>query len=170
MTRRLDAGVRVVLLIGMLAALAVAGCSSPAAPVPTAGAAGAAGAAGSADAARSGVPAATLTGAPASLPVEVDVARAAALQSAGAFVLDVREPTEWAAGHIAGATLIPLGQLPNRLSEVPRDRQVVVVCRTGHRSAQGRDILLGAGFPGVTSMTGGMTAWTAAGNPVKTGD
>jgi rhodanese-related sulfurtransferase len=168
MNRRLDAGARRALLIGIFAAFVVAACSAAPTQVATAGAAGPA--VPPAPAATAAAGAATAAVAPASLPAEVDVARAAALQAAGAFVLDVREPSEWAAGHIAGATLIPLGQLPNRLAEVPRDHQVVVVCRTGHRSAQGRDILLGAGFPAVTSMTGGMTAWTAAGNPVKTGN
>ena len=107
--------------------------------------------------------------APASLPAEVDAATAATMQQAGAFMLDVREPDEWAAGHIEGATLIPLGELTARVGEVPRDQEVVVVCRSGNRSAQGRDILLGAGFPSATSMAGGMKAWTAAGNKTVTG-
>ncbi len=102
------------------------------------------------------------------LPLVVSVADAAAMRDDGAFVLDVREPDEWAAGHIAGATLIPLGQLPDRLGEVPAGRTLVVVCRTGNRSAQGRDILLQAGFA-ATSMAGGMTDWIAAGLPVVTG-
>jgi rhodanese-related sulfurtransferase len=103
------------------------------------------------------------------LPKEVDVAAASRLRDAGAFVLDVREPSEWEAGHIPGATLIPLGQLASRTSEVPSDRQVVVVCHSGNRSAQGRDILLAAGLPSVTSMAGGMSAWSAAGNETVTG-
>jgi rhodanese-related sulfurtransferase len=85
-------------------------------------------------------------------------------------MLDVRQPDEWAAGHIPGATLIPLGELSSRLAEVPEDRQVVVVCRSGNRSAQGRDILLGAGYPSATSMAGGMNAWTAAGYETVTGN
>ena len=107
--------------------------------------------------------------APAALPAEIDVAEAVRLQGGGAFMLDVREPDEWAAGHIEGATLIPLGELADRVAEVPEDRQVVVVCRSGNRSAQGRDILLGAGLPAVTSMGGGMKAWTGAGQPVAIG-
>ncbi len=103
------------------------------------------------------------------LPAEISVTQAAQAQKDGAFILDVREPSEWTQAHIAGATLIPLGDLPNRLSEVPKDREVVVVCRTGHRSAQGRDILLQAGFTQVTSMAGGLTQWQAQGLPVKTG-
>lgn len=103
------------------------------------------------------------------LPAEVDVAEASRLRDAGAFLLDVRQPDEWAAGHIPGATLVPLGELQSRLSEVPKDQQVVVVCRSGNRSAQGRDILLGAGYPSVTSMAGGMNDWTAAGYETTTG-
>jgi rhodanese-related sulfurtransferase len=104
-----------------------------------------------------------------SLPTEVSVAQAAEKRDQGAFVLDVREPSEWQQFHIPGATLIPLGELPNRLNEVPKDKEIVVVCRTGHRSAQGRDILLNAGFSKVTSMTGGVTQWQAQGLAIATG-
>ena len=103
------------------------------------------------------------------LPAAVSVTEAAALRDAGAFILDIRQPDEWAAVHIPGATLIPLGDLPGRLSEVPRDRDVVVVCRSGSRSRSGRDILLGAGFTRVTSMTGGVREWQAAGLPTESG-
>ncbi len=103
------------------------------------------------------------------VPATVSVADAAALRDDGAFMLDVREPDEWAAGHIPGATLIPLGELAARTDEVPHDQQIVVVCRSGNRSAQGRDILLEAGFPAVTSLEGGMTDWAAAGLPMETG-
>lgn len=92
------------------------------------------------------------------------------MRDAGDFVLDVREPSEWVAGHIPGATLIPLGELQGRIGELPRDQAIVVVCRSGNRSAQGRDILLAAGFTAVTSMAGGMTEWATAGNEVVAGD
>jgi len=103
------------------------------------------------------------------LPAEVSTAEALALRESGAFILDVRQPDEWASGHIPDATLIPLGDLASRIAEVPKDRQVVVVCRSGNRSAQGRDILLGADYPSVTSMAGGMKDWAAAGYPTATG-
>jgi rhodanese-related sulfurtransferase len=103
------------------------------------------------------------------LPAEISVSQAAQAQKDGAYILDVREPSEWVVAHISGATLIPLGDLPNRLNEVPKNREVVVVCRTGHRSAQGRDILLQAGFTQVTSMAGGLTEWQVQGLPVATG-
>jgi rhodanese-related sulfurtransferase len=102
-------------------------------------------------------------------PAEITTAQAAEKRSQGAFILDVREPSEWTQFHIPGATLIPLGELPKRLNEVPKDQDVIVVCRTGHRSAQGRDILRAAGFNRVTSMAGGVTEWQAQGLPVATG-
>lgn len=103
-------------------------------------------------------------------PLEVSPQRTAELLASGAFVLDVREPDEWTAGHIDGATLIPLGDLPNRISEVPQDREVVVVCRSGRRSAEGRDILRNAGYTQTTSMAGGMNAWSSSNLPVVTGE
>ena len=103
------------------------------------------------------------------LAKEINAAKASELRDQGAFVLDVREPDEWAAGHIPGATLIPLGQLASRLAEVPQDQQVVVVCRSGNRSATGRDILLDAGFTEVTSMGGGMNTWISQGFETVTG-
>ncbi|HXF85769.1 MAG TPA: rhodanese-like domain-containing protein [Anaerolineales bacterium] len=103
------------------------------------------------------------------LPPEVSVFEAAALREAGAFILDVRQPEEWNESHIPGSTLIPLGELASRVDELPRDRQIVVVCRSGNRSAQGRDILLAAGFSQVTSMAGGINQWKAAGYETLSG-
>jgi rhodanese-related sulfurtransferase len=102
-------------------------------------------------------------------PLEISVQDAAQLWDEGAFILDVREPSEWATGHIPDATLIPLGELASRVEEVPADRTVVVVCRSGNRSAEGRDILRQAGLTAVTSMSGGMNVWAAAGLPVVVG-
>lgn len=106
---------------------------------------------------------------PAALPAEITVQQAAQKQKEGAFILDVREPSEWVEFHVPGATLIPLGQLPSRLSEVPKDKEVVVICRSGNRSADGRDILLGAGFSSVTSVAGGINDWKAKGLPTVSG-
>lgn len=103
------------------------------------------------------------TGALPSLPAEISVQQAAEMRDAGAFVLDVRQPEEWDEYHIPATTLIPLEQLESRLNEVPRDREVVVVCRSGNRSQAGRDILRQAGYTQVTSMAGGLKGWMAAG-------
>lgn len=104
------------------------------------------------------------------MPREISVQQAAQMREQGAFMLDVREPSEWQEFHMPGATLIPLGELSARVSELPKDQQIVVVCRSGNRSAQGRDILLSAGFEDVTSMGGGMNEWRAAGLPVESGN
>ena len=101
------------------------------------------------------------------LPVEVDVDTAYAMQQEGAFVLDVRTVDEWNQYHAPGTTLIPLEELPARVDEVPRGRQIVVICRSGNRSQDGRDILIEAGFTDVTCMKGGLTAWRAAGYPIE---
>ena len=102
----------------------------------------------------------------ASLPKEVSVADAFTKYQQGAFFLDVRTQEEWNEFHAPNSTLIPLDQLPARLSELPKGREIVVVCRSGNRSQQGRDILLNAGFTQVTSMAGGLTEWRAAGYPI----
>ena len=101
------------------------------------------------------------------LPAEVSVAEAAKKRDAGAFVLDVRTVEEWNEYHVPGSKLIPLNELGNRLAEVPKDREVVVVCRSGNRSATGRDLLLKAGYPQVTSLAGGLQTWRNAGRPVE---
>ncbi|MGE5462756.1 MAG: rhodanese-like domain-containing protein [Syntrophothermus sp.] len=103
----------------------------------------------------------------ASLPPEISVSEAYTKYQNGAFVLDVRTPEEWNEFHAPNSTLIPLDQLASRLNELPRDREIVVVCRSGNRSQQGRDILLNAGFQNVTSMKGGLTEWRASGYPVQ---
>lgn len=83
-----------------------------------------------------------------------------------ALILDVREDFEVTEGMVPGALHIPMGQLRARLSEVNPAVPVIVVCRSGNRSAQVADALNGAGFTADT-MTGGMTAWTRAGLPTS---
>ncbi len=100
----------------------------------------------------------------ATLPSELDVSKVQELHAAGEIIIiDVREEAEFKDGHIPGAQLIPLGQLANRLGEVPRDETVVVVCRSGNRSAQAHRLLLDEGFTNVHNMKGGMLDWVAAG-------
>lgn len=103
----------------------------------------------------------------ASLPKEISVAEAFTKYQNGTFLLDVRTQEEWNEYHAPNTTLIPLDQLPNRLNELPREREIVVVCRSGNRSQQGRDILINAGFTQVTSMKGGLTEWRASGYPIE---
>ena len=74
-------------------------------------------------------------------------------------LLDVRQPEEYAEGHLPGSLLIPLGQLHQRLDEVDRSRPAIVYCRSGVRAANGTGVLLNAGFEDVRNMDGGFMAW-----------
>lgn len=101
------------------------------------------------------------------LPDTVDVATVKALQGRDdVLVIDVREQTEYDAGHIANVTLIPMGQIPNRLAEIPKDKPVIVTCRSGNRSQQVTDFLRQQGYTNVHNMQGGIVAWQQAGYPV----
>jgi adenylyltransferase/sulfurtransferase len=80
-------------------------------------------------------------------------------------LLDVRTAGEWEICHIGGAVLIPLGELPARLGELDREKEVVVYCKSGARSAAAAAILAGAGFRNVAVMAGGVTAWAATVDP-----
>lgn len=98
---------------------------------------------------------------------EVDVARAAALAEDGVLLLDVREDHEWAAGHAPQAMHRPLSRLS--VEDVPADRPVVAVCRSGHRSGQLTAALVPRGYD-LVNLAGGMAAWEAAGLPVVRDD
>jgi rhodanese-related sulfurtransferase len=83
----------------------------------------------------------------------------------GAFVLDVREDDEWAVGHAPEALHVPLGQLGARSGEVPRDREIYVICRSGSRSAYAAKALGAAGWNAV-NVSDGMQGWASAGLPM----
>lgn len=100
-------------------------------------------------------------------PAEISVEKAYQEYQSGTFFLDVRTVEEWNEYHIPGTTLIPLDELSVRLNELPHDQPIVVVCRSGNRSQEGRDILLNAGFTDVTSMTGGVSSWRSLGYPIE---
>jgi rhodanese-related sulfurtransferase len=82
-----------------------------------------------------------------------------------AWLLDVREPVEWAAGHAPGARHIPLGQVGARTAEIPQDETIYVICRSGARSARVTQALTGAGWQAV-NVAGGMQDWAVAGRPM----
>lgn len=88
----------------------------------------------------------------------------------GLLILDVRGATEWEAGHLRGATHIPLAELPDRLSEVPSDQLVAVHCQSGARSAIAASLLLSQGRRGVANVAGGLAAWVQSGMPVERGE
>jgi len=75
------------------------------------------------------------------------------------FVLDVREPNEYQINRIEGSTLIPLGELPRRYQELPRDREIVTQCKMGGRSAKAMDFLKSVGFTNVKNLRGGILEW-----------
>lgn len=85
---------------------------------------------------------------------------------AGALVLDVREPFEYAEGHVEGSVLVPLATVAARAGEFPKDQPVYVFCRSGNRSLQAAQTLVAAGFSDVRNVDGGIIAWTAARLPV----
>ena len=103
-------------------------------------------------------------------PPELTVADVASGLAAGSLVaIDVRESEEWQAGHIAGAGWIPLSEIVQRAAELPHDRRIAMVCRSGSRSEMAADAFRAAGLDTV-NMAGGMRAWVAAGLPIAPED
>jgi rhodanese-related sulfurtransferase len=97
----------------------------------------------------------------------IDAGGAADLLAArSAVAVDVREHSEWNAGHIRGAVHIPLAQLPSRMGQLPSDKTIVTVCQSGHRSAAAARMLTGAGHD-VLNLRGGLSAWVRAGLPLS---
>ncbi len=104
----------------------------------------------------------------ATLPDTIDVQTAAALQERDDVVLiDVREQWEYDEGHIPGITLIPLSEFESRVAEIPKDKEVVLTCRSGNRSGQVYDYLDQLGYDNIHNMEGGILAWEAAGLEVE---
>jgi rhodanese-related sulfurtransferase len=97
---------------------------------------------------------------------EIDVDDLADRMDAGASVLDVREPAEWAQSRVPGAVLVPLGELPARLGDVPPGDPVLVICRSGARSMRACEYLAANGREAL-NVAGGILAWTASGRPVE---
>jgi rhodanese-related sulfurtransferase len=148
--RRLNNRTNVVFGLLIVIAIAVSGCGAPASPVAAPVAAASQGDA-----------------APLNLPVNIDTKTANSLRGNPDVVfIDVREDFEYNAGHIPEATLIPLGQLSSRLSELPKDKTIVAVCRSDNRSGQATQLLRQAGFD-AHNMRGGMISWEQAGFDIK---
>ena len=82
------------------------------------------------------------------------------------FLLDVREPWEYRDGHVPGAQLIPLGELEQRVNEVPRDRPILAICHSGQRSLAAAGYLQQLGYTSVSNVDGGTAAWIERGFPV----
>ncbi len=99
---------------------------------------------------------------------EVDVRAFAAAHRDGAFVIDVREPFEYASGHVPGAEPLPMGAVRARLGSLPRHRPVYVICASGNRSLTAAAWLTAAGYEAF-SVAGGTSAWASVGGPLVTG-
>lgn len=99
---------------------------------------------------------------------DITVDEALAWSKEGALIIDVREPDELVeiAYDLKNIKNIPLGQLESRISEVPKDKQVILVCKRGGRSSQAFDLLKEKGFENISNMDGGMEAWAEKGLPV----
>lgn len=100
---------------------------------------------------------------------DIDPAEADRLVAAGALLLDVREDDEWTAGHAPAAVHLPMGQVVDRMEELPTDRTIVCMCRAGGRSQSVAVHLAGTGYD-VRNAAGGMQAWAADGLPVVDAD
>jgi len=85
------------------------------------------------------------------------------------ILIDVREPWEFNGGHARGAKNIPLSQRGNRLSEIPRDRDVLLICQSGNRSGTAANFLQRQGMTRVTNVSGGTTVWRMQGLPLDSG-
>lgn len=103
------------------------------------------------------------------IQTEVGPGRAVELVEAGAQLVDVRQDYEWDAGHIAGASHIPLEQLPSRAEELDHDRPIVFSCRSGSRSAMATSVFRESGFEAF-NLTGGLLGWVEEGREVEPAD
>jgi rhodanese-related sulfurtransferase len=99
---------------------------------------------------------------------EIDVAELARVRAGGAVLIDVREPDEYTAAHVPGATLVPLATVPDRLDEVPTEGPVYVICAKGARSLRAAEFYRAQGIDAI-NVAGGTTAWVEAGQPTSTG-
>ena len=99
---------------------------------------------------------------------EIGVDELAERLAAGAVVVDVREPDEWEAGHIAGAVHVPLASVPEHVDAFRSATPVHVICKAGGRSLRAAEYVAGLGVE-VVNVAGGMLAWERSGRPVETG-
>jgi hydroxyacylglutathione hydrolase len=84
-------------------------------------------------------------------------------------VIDVRQASEYAAGHVPGSLHIGAGELQDRLAELPRNRPLATICASGYRSSVAASLLRQAGFEDVSWVANGVPSWEAAGFPVDVG-
>jgi rhodanese-related sulfurtransferase len=108
------------------------------------------------------------TGPVAQPTLEISVDELDALRSAGDVeVIDVREAWEYRRGRVPGVVHLPLRDLVARVSELPRDRRLAIICEHGNRSLAAAQYLRAGGFDGVVSVSGGTVAWAQSGRPIE---
>jgi len=112
-------------------------------------------------------------GALAADPVLVPISQEALLErqqkdGAATYVLDVRSPEEYASGHVPGAVNIPYDQIAARMAEVPKDKDVVLYCKSGRRAGIAAEVLAGQGYTRLQHLEGDIVAWVDKGRPVET--
>ncbi len=100
---------------------------------------------------------------------EISPVDALDLLEGDAVLVDVRQESEWEAGHAPMATLIPLAELPDHLDELPHDRLIICACRSGGRSLRAATFLYESGF-NVANLAGGMLAWVGEDLPFESDD
>jgi rhodanese-related sulfurtransferase len=114
-------------------------------------------------------------GIPAISPHDAATATAASLAEAGSvtagrpLIVDVREPDEFASERVEGAVLVPISQFVARHGDLPQDRPLLMLCRSGSRSGSATMYLLQNGWADVRNISGGIVAWRQSGLPVRTG-
>lgn len=99
---------------------------------------------------------------------EIDIAETVKRRAEGVPVIDVREPQEYVEGHVAGAALLPLATVPDRIADIPIDGPVLIICRSGARSRNAAEFLRTQGIDAI-NVGGGTMDWIRAGHPVVTG-
>jgi rhodanese-related sulfurtransferase len=122
-----------------------------------------------AEGAMSGEPEPSDRGAEGAMSGEVDIDEGRRRLGAGALMLDVRGEDEWEAGHVEGSAWIPMRELEGRRDELPRDREILVICRSGGRSAKSAEALTKWGYD-ARNVAGGAQAWAEAGHTLVRDD
>ena len=100
---------------------------------------------------------------------EIGVGELADRMTAGAFLIDVRQPDEYVEAHVPGARLVPLDEVPVRAGELPADTEILVICRTGARSHRAAEYLIDQYHLTAVNVAGGTLAWIESGRDIVVG-
>ncbi len=100
---------------------------------------------------------------------EIDVEELAGRLEGGSFLLDVRQPDEYIEAHVPSALLVPLGEVPARVAELPADQEILVICRSGARSHRAAEYLIDQYHLEAVNVAGGTLAWIESGRDIVVG-